>query len=697
MSSSRHLRSPPKKRSSLRDSAAMDEIEMQATNSSVKAEIMEPPSMRTGMRGRDPIEDYVPFSPISGVAPAPGFSSARPIVVASTPIASGPERIQQSGGSKSSKTPTSRSKTTSRQSSVRSPRKASSPVSRAPRSGSRSPRKMAAEIGVAVAKEQLRKRQLQEQLALQKQQHMELALLQQKQEEELKRQQLVVKAQAEVLETAIIEKPKHNVAKQNKATSKKANHAKSKQNFAKQKDEVATKMSSIRRTLQREAKLAKRPMADELLERIGDDDSTDDERYHPRQRHSRGASFNEQRSQYSYTDTDGSDYLGTTDSCYDSFTEVEVVSTMDSSHTDDDMHYDAMVDDVPGSPVDKYKHRLQKWYRNRLPTLSKSASHSTMDSSTIRGASTTETDDFDDLTADPREKGSAFAFIGDDPILSQDRKDIGPQIKKQGVAYCTVGLTSIQLLILMLQLAMCGIAPLDMNPMIGPFPDAFSLWGGKNPYKMLQEDQWWRILSPCLLHMGILHWVVNAFCHLTAVAIFEREWGWFKWTLFYLISTVGCSAFSNYFDQDSVAVGSSGSLMGLYAAKLAQVVTLSLFESHSGVEIDDIIQLDQLSSVLCGLTLLSVMGSFTYIDWSGNMGGLLSGFLAGVFVFSSSIEGCCWSFLWFLLGFTGTVASIGYAIYLCVEEADPDEELADVCNYFRSLWPENYECGCMWE
>jgi len=455
-------------------------------------------------------------------------------------------------------------------------------------------------------------------------------------------------------------------------------------------ENVAKAVSSIKKTLQREAKMMRRPLGEELLQEYCNESSDNDERYHPKNRSFKlSDSEAEARDDSEYYDGTTTDYNSATDS-YESFTEVEGTSSLES-----DQYYVAMEGeyDDPPSPVDKYKNRLQKWYRNRLPILSKSFSQSTM--SSLRGTSTNETEDYDD-DADAtvaKSSGAGFAFVG-----SQDENEIdaGVPKRRQHVAFCTIGLTSIQLLVLMLQLAMCGVAPFDINPMGGPFPDAFSLWGGKNPYKMLVEDEWWRMVSPAFLHVGILHLAANVFCQLKAVALFEREWGWFTWMLIYIISTVGCSAFSNYFDQDTVAVGSSGSLMGLFAAKLAQVVTLSFFDTR-GVDIDDVIQLDQLSSVLCGLTLLSLLGSFTYIDWSGNMGGLLSGFLAGIFIFSSSIDGCCWSFLWFLLGFLSTCGSIGYVMYLYVEEATPEEELTDVCNYFRSLWPENYECGCMWD
>ena len=42
---------------------------------------------------------------------------------------------------------------------------------------------------------------------------------------------------------------------------------------------------------------------------------------------------------------------------------------------------------------------------------------------------------------------------------------------------------------IMVQLTMCGIAPFATNVMVGPFPDAFSVWGGKNAYLMVENNE----------------------------------------------------------------------------------------------------------------------------------------------------------------------------------------------------------------
>jgi membrane associated rhomboid family serine protease len=351
------------------------------------------------------------------------------------------------------------------------------------------------------------------------------------------------------------------------------------------------------------------------------------------------------------------------------------VSTKYRMYTDPDITF----------PSPKHRENLKQWYHaNRkapvVKTLSTHLSTSDDDGQTLQTASSDD-----------------GALLGADlPNITKSPKPHRMRTR-QSIAYMAIILTISQLLVLMLQVALCGLASWEINPMFGPYPDAFSEWGGKNPYLMLHENQWWRLITPSFLHVGFLHLLANAFCQLEAIALFEREWGSFRWILVYAVSSVGCNAFSSLFDENTIAVGSSGALMGLYAAKLAQVCCAVFFDDSIGGIGDDVIRLDQMSSVLCGLTIVSLLSSFTYIDWSGHMGGWLAGFLAGMVLFSYTIRRCCTWLLWSFFGFLGLAAGLTATIYFFITTTHPYEDLADPCEYFRSLFPEGYACGCMWQ
>jgi membrane associated rhomboid family serine protease len=67
--------------------------------------------------------------------------------------------------------------------------------------------------------------------------------------------------------------------------------------------------------------------------------------------------------------------------------------------------------------------------------------------------------------------------------------------------------------------------------MIGPYPDALSEWGGKNAVLIIEDGEWFRLISPIMLHAGIIHLVGNIDLQLETRVFFEREWGSIRWLI----------------------------------------------------------------------------------------------------------------------------------------------------------------------
>jgi len=59
-----------------------------------------------------------------------------------------------------------------------------------------------------------------------------------------------------------------------------------------------------------------------------------------------------------------------------------------------------------------------------------------------------------------------------------------------------------------------GFVPMDQNQMIGPHPHYLDKVGAKNTAKMLLRNEWWRLISPLLLHGGVLHLLMNVLVQL---------------------------------------------------------------------------------------------------------------------------------------------------------------------------------------
>ena len=287
------------------------------------------------------------------------------------------------------------------------------------------------------------------------------------------------------------------------------------------------------------------------------------------------------------------------------------------------------------------------------------------------------------------EDSRSHSLLEDQMIWAED--DYYPV--KQSFGYLSIGMSAFQLLVLMMQLALCGVAPLDVNPLVGPYPDTFSEWGGKNAYLLKEEMQLWRVVSPVLLHVGVVHLLLNAYVQLETCAFFEREWGSCTWLCLYVVSEIGCILTSCVTNPDTIGVGSSGALMGLFGAKLAHVTSHVFFEVSSSA--GEAIQLEQLSGLLCSLALMLSLSFFTYIDWSGHMGGLGIGFLAGMLAFAKAIRNPFSRFVWRLWSLAGLASALGFLGYTLWYETQPDEDLKDACSYFRNLFSEGYDCQCL--
>jgi hypothetical protein len=132
--------------------------------------------------------------------------------------------------------------------------------------------------------------------------------------------------------------------------------------------------------------------------------------------------------------------------------------------------------------------------------------------------------------------------------------------------------------------------------------------------------------------------------------------------------------------------------MGLFGAKLAQVVTQVCFDLSRSE--GDSIRLEQLSSVLCSLSVVLGLSFFTYIDWSGHMGGMGTGFLVGIISFAKPVRNRLSRTLWRLFGIILLFSGLPLAFYVFIELVNPDPDLADTCEYFRNLYAEGYDCSC---
>jgi len=241
----------------------------------------------------------------------------------------------------------------------------------------------------------------------------------------------------------------------------------------------------------------------------------------------------------------------------------------------------------------------------------------------------------------------------------------------------------------------CGIAPFNINPMIGPYPDALNYWGAKNAVLIIDDGEFWRLVTPIFLHAGVIHLAGNVMVQADKGNEWEKEWGSLVWMIVYVGSAFGSSVFSTCFMPDNISVGSSGAVMGLFGAKLAEILLLCCETSTNKVEKAGArSRKQQAALVIGGIVIVMAMSFIPYVDWAAHLGGVIAGFVLGLVCFSFHFRGWIPMLIWFVVGVGSTIACYSCLMAYMYNEVEVNEELRDVCGYYQQFY-DDYECKCM--
>ncbi len=138
---------------------------------------------------------------------------------------------------------------------------------------------------------------------------------------------------------------------------------------------------------------------------------------------------------------------------------------------------------------------------------------------------------------------------------------------------------------------------------------------------LIYEGEWWRFISPVVLHIGFLHLLMNSFALFYIGPAVERAYGKWKFLLIYLIAGISGSIVSFAFSP-FLSAGASGAIFGCFGALLyIGVFNRRVFFRTMGSNL--------LIVVGINLALGFVIPN---IDNAGHIGGLIGGFLAALIV-----------------------------------------------------------------
>lgn len=152
-------------------------------------------------------------------------------------------------------------------------------------------------------------------------------------------------------------------------------------------------------------------------------------------------------------------------------------------------------------------------------------------------------------------------------------------------------------------------------------PDNESLinWGA-NFGPLTLEGEWWRLLTNCFLHIGILHLLMNLFALLYIGLLLEPRLGRARFTAAYLLTGIAASMTSLWWHDLTISAGASGAIFGLYGVFLAMLTT-NLIEKSARRAL--------LTSIGVFVAYNLINGMKGGIDNAAHIGGLISGLIIG--------------------------------------------------------------------
>ena len=140
---------------------------------------------------------------------------------------------------------------------------------------------------------------------------------------------------------------------------------------------------------------------------------------------------------------------------------------------------------------------------------------------------------------------------------------------------------------------------------------------------LVQQGQWWRVITGAFLHAGIMHIGVNMVSLWFLGVFIEAVLGRWRMLLVYgfslIVSGLGVTFFA---DPNSLTIGASGAIFGLFGALFA--IGVKLGERGK-----------QLVRANLGILIFNLVFTFAvpHISWQAHLAGLIAGFVLTLLIF----------------------------------------------------------------
>ncbi len=163
-------------------------------------------------------------------------------------------------------------------------------------------------------------------------------------------------------------------------------------------------------------------------------------------------------------------------------------------------------------------------------------------------------------------------------------------------------------------------------------------FGAKYNPAIIENGEWWRIISSMFLHIGFLHLFMNMFAvYYLGIAV-ERIYGSIRFIIVYFLAGIG-GGLASFAFTTNISAGASGALFGLFGALLFFGLThKKIFFQTMGKSL----------LIIIGINL--VFGFMVpQVDNGAHLGGLITGFIASAILHLPGMKKVSMQFLAFIL------------------------------------------------
>jgi membrane associated rhomboid family serine protease len=182
----------------------------------------------------------------------------------------------------------------------------------------------------------------------------------------------------------------------------------------------------------------------------------------------------------------------------------------------------------------------------------------------------------------------------------------------------TIGLLGLLAVLYILEASYGGFNFANIG--IGASIDALIKYGGNAHILVVNQSQWWRLLTATLLHGSLAHIIMNSFSLWNLGRSLEKYFGRETLlTVFVMTGIASSLSFALFGSKDTISIGASGAICGM----------LGFLISHGARNLEELTT--QIKRNWINFALLFVIGfAIPNVDNWAHGGGVLAGILLGL-------------------------------------------------------------------